>query len=340
MRRRDTLGDIGELAFLRRLLPRLRQNPRVLVGPGDDCAAVRGEARLLLTTDALVEGVHFEPGWLEPEEIGAKAVLVNLSDIAAMGGVPRFLLLSVGAPAATRRADLERLHRGAERAARRHGAAVVGGNLTAAERLFVSVTAVGAASRPLLRSGARPGDAIFVTGTLGDAALAVDLLRRFGGRLREGGARLPGTAAARRALLSRFVLPAPRLDVARRLAAAGVVGAMIDVSDGLVTDLGHLCESSGTGAVVDAAALPRSSAYEALAGTDPGPALRGGEDYELLFTVPPARLRRFEALRRGQGGRITRIGEVVARPRGVRVRESGGRIRKPARPGFEHFRCR
>ena len=334
MRRRHSLADVGEFGFLRRLLPSLEQTARVLVGPGDDCAVTRGDPKLLLTTDALVEGIHFERSWLTPRQIGAKAVLVNLSDIAAMGGVPRFVLLSLCVPPGFASTDLARLHRGAARAAGRAGAAIVGGNLSAAERLFVSVTVVGAVSRPALRGGARPGDRLFVTGTLGDAAAAVALLRSFGARPRGGREIL----TARRFLLRRFAAPTPRLATGRRLAEAGVVSAMIDVSDGLLRDLGHICENSGVGAIVDEDALPVSAAYRRIVGADAGAALHGGEDYELLFSVPPSRLARFERLRRLLPDPVRPIGEIVARPRSVRVRDRGGRARRPADPGFEHFR--
>jgi len=332
MRRRIRGGGLSEFAFLRDLLPTLPQSGRVRVGPGDDCAVVRGDRSLLLTTDALVEGVHFQRTWLSARQIGAKAILVNLSDIAAMGGTPRFALLSVGVPADLGRAELSQLHRGAAAAARRAGVSIVGGNLSSSDRLFVSVALIGAGDRPLLRRGARAGDAVFVTGTLGDAAAAVDWLRTAGqppsGR----------DAAGRdlRFLVRRFAAPTPRLAVGRRLAQARLASAMVDVSDGVVQDLGHLCERSGVGALLDLERLPRSPAYRRLLGDDLDAAARGGEDYELLFTVPRARLARLVAL--DLGCRVTRVGEVVARPAGVRVRDADGRVRRPGRGGFEHFR--
>jgi len=333
MRVRHSLADVGEFGFLRRLLPSLKRGRGVLVGPGDDCAVVTTGKRILLTTDALVEGVHFERGWLSPEEIGAKAVLVNLSDVAAMGGRPRFLLLSLGVPGSISRTDLERLHRGAERAARRAGAAIVGGNLSAAERLFVSVVVVGEVDKPILRRGARPGDRVYVSGTLGDAAAAVAWLANAGGSRR---------AAPRRRdlsfLLRRFAAPTPRLESGRRLAAAGVVSAMIDVSDGLVQDLGHICAASRVGAVVREDEVPRSAAYDAVIGADATLSLRGGEDYELLFTVPRAKQARFERLRPRLPDRITLVGEITAGTGSVRVRDRSGRTRRLQSGGFQHFR--
>jgi thiamine-monophosphate kinase len=138
--------------------------------------------------------------------------------------------------------------------------------------------------------------------------------------------------------LQRFAAPEPRLATARSLARAGVVSAMIDVSDGVVQDLGHICEASGCGAILIEADLPRSAAYEEVIGADVTLAASGGEDYELLFTVPPARLRAFERLRRRLPDATTLVGEIVAAPHGVRLRDAAGRLRRPRRGGFEHFR--
>lgn len=334
MRRKDSLAALGEFGFLRRLLPRLKQTRGVVLGPGDDCAVVRTRGDLLLTTDVLVEGVHFQRSWLTPAQIGAKAVLVNLSDVAAMGGRARYLLLSVGVPADFRRTDLDRLHRGAEAAARAAGAAIVGGNLSGAERLFVSVALVGEVRKAVTRGGAKAGDLLFVTGTLGDAAAAVELRETFAGR--------PLAAKGQRRrdigfLLQRFAAPTPRLRTGRILAEAGLVSSMIDVSDGLVQDLGHICRASGTGAVIVEEQVPRSPAYERVVGGDATLSLRGGEDYELLFSVPGKSLAAFERLSRRLPDPVRLVGEIVP-GRGVRVRGSDGRLRRPASGGFEHFR--
>lgn len=333
VRSKKSLAEIGEVGFLRRLLPSLRQTPGVIVGPGDDCAVVRSGAQTLLTTDALVEGVHFRRDWLTAEQIGAKSMLVNLSDIAAMGGRPRFALMSVSAPPSLRRDELWRLHRGAARAARAAGVAIVGGNLSAAEQLVVSVTLVGEARRPVLRRGAKPGDALFVTGTLGDAAAAVQMLE-LGLRRTERGRAARDDAF----VLRRFAAPTPRLETGRRLAETRLAAAMIDVSDGLVRDLGHICAASSVGAVVEPDRVPRSRAYDRLLGPDIAPALAGGEDYELLFTVRPAALKRLERLRPQLGAPIHRIGEIVA-GRGVRLRDARGKLHRAASAGgYEHFK--
>ncbi len=324
---RRSLAAVGEFGALRRLLPELGGGRGVIVGPGDDCAVVRGGERLLLTTDVLVEGVHFERSWQTATELGAKAVAVNLSDIAAMGGEPRYCLMSIGVPGSYPFADMRALHRGAQRAARGAGASFVGGNVSAAEKIFISIAVVGTApQRPALRRGARSGDFIFVTGTLGDAAAGLRLLR--------SGHR-QGSAA--RALVRRFIAPTPRLEAGRRLVKAGLVSSMIDISDGLVQDLGHVCESSGLGAVVLKTFMPLSAAYTRTIGDDPALALCGGEDYELLFTVPGAKVDRLRRLAPRLECGLRFIGQMVTRPLGVRIQERSGKLTTPRAGGHQHF---
>ena len=321
-----SIADVGEFGFLARLLPRLPRGGGVVVGPGQDCAVVRvGARRMVLTVDALVEDVHFRAGWSSPRQLGRKSFLVNASDVAAMGARPRFALVSVGAPPTYPARDLAALQSGIVAAAREVGASVVGGNLTRAERLFVSVTVVAdAPTRLITRQGAAVDDRVYVTGTLGDAAVGIRVLQ---GRMRAA----RGATAVRR-----YREPQPRLRAGRLLVGAGVVSAMIDVSDGLVQDLGHICEQSRVGAVVQSAAVPRSRAYRALMGDDDSLALRGGEDYELLFSVPPARVARLERLRARLGCPITHIGDIVAGRR-VRVRAASGALRAVRAGGYDHF---
>jgi thiamine-monophosphate kinase len=319
-----TIAETGEFAFLSTLLQRLPAGPGTIVGPGQDCAVIRcGRRPLLFTVDAVVEGVHFETGWLSPRQVGRKSLLVNASDIAAMGGRPRWCVVSLGVPLAYPTRHLVALQSGIVQAAGDVGAVVVGGNLARADRLFVSIALLGEAPRRIVtRQGARPGDRVYVTGTLGDAALAVHLLR--------SAQRVPAAA------LRRFREPSPRLQAGRLLAGAGLVSAMIDVSDGLVQDLGHICEESRVGAVIYAAGVPVSAALRASAGTGPL-ALHGGEDYELLCTVPERNVKRLQRARARLGCALTCIGTITA-GRSVRLVDPAGRPMALPDGGYDHFR--
>jgi thiamine-monophosphate kinase len=312
-------GEFELIALFTRALPRAGRG--IVVGPGDDAAVLRpppGED-LVATVDAVVAGVHFDDR-SAPADVGWKALAVNLSDLAAMGARPLAALVALGLPREIGTATLRGLARGLGACARRHRIAVVGGNVTRAPSLSVTVTALGAVpeGRAVLRAGARAGDLVAVTGTLGDAALGL----------------VPGAKAA---LARRQRRPTPR--VAAGLALAGHVRAAIDVSDGLVQDLGHLCAASGVGARIGAADLPLSPAYRRAARrlADPlGPALAGGEDYELVVAIPPALL----AAARAAAGRartpLTVIGRFV-RGEGVRVVGPRGE-RIPPPPGHDHLR--
>jgi thiamine-monophosphate kinase len=287
----------------------------VLVGPGDDAAVVRGGPTLLLTTDALVEGVHFRRAWLQPAALGRRAFAVNASDLAAMGGRPSFALLAVEAPGRLPVAVLDELVGGFAAAARRAGASLVGGNVAAGPRLALTVALVGEPGRRVVtRAGARPGDVLYVTGQVGAAGYAVARLR-----------------AGHRGRL---------VDVPDRLAAAARLAryahAMLDVSDGVVQDTGQLCRASGVAAEIDLERLPVAAACRrGLGGRAAAFAATAGEDYELLLAVPPRRVRALARLR--LGCRLTAIGRVLGgRPR-VRVLERGRPVRL-GRAGFDHFR--
>jgi thiamine-monophosphate kinase len=316
------LRDVGEhawLATLPRRLPRGSLAAGIVVGAGDDAAVVRARpGRLLLTTDALIEGVHFRSGWSSPRALGRRAFAVNASDIAAMGGRPRWALLAAEVPPATPVRELDAILAGFAAAARRDGARVVGGNLAAGRHLALTAALVGEArGRVVTRAGARAGDGVWVTGALGACGLAVR--RLIAGR----GGRLPD--------------PPSRVRAGERLAT--VASAMIDVSDGLAQDLGHLCRASGVGAVVDLARLPVAPACRrALGAAAPRFALAAGEDYELLVTVPRARERALVRLAPRLGCRLTRIGRITRAPRRVALIDGTDPRRSRARAGFDHFR--
>lgn len=318
------LQDVGEHAWLTRLTARLAAAPadrRVVVGPGDDTAVVRlGRRPVLLTTDALCEGVHFRIGWTTAAGLGRRAFAVNASDLAAMGGVPTLALLAIEAPGRTPAVYLDALVRGFATAARRHGARLVGGNLVAGPHLAITVTLLGEApGRVVTRRGARPGDGLYLTGTLGGAGLAVHHL-----------------AAGRR---TRWPLPPSRLRAGRVLAT--VAGAMIDVSDGLVQDLGHLCRASGVGAEIELARVPVAAACRRALGPRAAAfAVTAGEDYELLLAMPRRRVRALTRLMPRLACRLTRIGRVTAGPPAVRVLDAQRQVLRLERAGFDHFRRR
>ncbi len=313
----------GEFTFLRKLLARVPTGRGVVVGPGHDAARVRAGAKdWLLTVDSQVEGVHFQRAWLSLSALGRRSFRVAASDIAAMGGRARFVLVDCGVPERLPLASLQRIELGLVEEAQAWGAWVVGGNLHRSVELALSVTVVAEAPRRRVdRGAARPGELVAVTGNFGDAALCVHLLR----------SRRPCPPG----LLRRWQMP-PRLDrLGRMLVEGGLPSAMIDVSDGLVQDLQHVCEVSGVGAELNAASVPRSQAYRRLVGDDLTFALSGGEDYELLFTVPAKRLEAVRQLARREGVALTVIGRVV---RGHRVVvEQQGRELHLQRFGFDHF---
>ncbi len=318
-----------------RLIDRIRERtaqPRddVRLGIGDDAAllAVPAGMELAVAVDTMVEGVHFLPGQAA-FDLGWKSLAVNLSDLAAMGAEPAWALLALTLPtaqSAQARADfVDGFADGFAALAREHRVALVGGDTTGGP-LAMSVTVHGFVppGRALTRAGARPGDAVLVTGTLGDAVAALHLLRT-------------ETASGSDApLLARMHRPTPR--VAAGLALRGRAHACQDISDGLVADLGHICAASGVAAEIDADALPRSPALVARFGAAAARdfALDCGDDYELVFTAPEADVAGIvDALAR-LGCGATRIGRIVA-GEGVRVRDADGHWLEPAHRGWDHF---
>jgi len=254
----------GEFAFLERLRRALPEPPAGQVGVGDDAAVLDGG--LLFATDVLTEGVHFDLRWSTAADVGWKALAVNLSDVAAMGGVPRAAVCAV-VLAAGRKGEADELAAGLMAAAAELGCPLVGGDTTVGPGLTVSVAVIGdsPAGGAVLRSGARPGDHVFVTGPLGGSKAALAALRR---------GEEPDPVG-----LARLRRPVPRLVEGRTAAAAGA-RAMIDLSDGLSSDLAHICRASGVGARLEASAVPVGP------GATVEDALSGGDDYELCFTAP------------------------------------------------------
>lgn len=323
------LHDLGEFPFLRRLQARVPRDARVQLGIGDDCAAASLPGTTLLTTDTLVENVHFRREWTTFSLLGEKAFAVNASDISAMGGEPTFVLLSVSVPQDTEVEDLDAFFDGFLHAAEQSHTSLIGGNMSAAPCWMIAVTLLGHAPYGVItRSGARLGDDVYVTGTLGDAALGLRVLQQG-----KNGAHAEEAKA-------RFLRPTSRLEISRRLAAQQLVTAMIDVSDGFLQDLGHVCEASKVGAEIEGEHLPLSAGYRALVGErEWSLALTGGEDYELLFTAAEMHRGAIAAVAHTAQGTITRIGRITAHPQGIRVRASDGSVYAPTQPGYDHFRA-
>ena len=315
-----------------------RKAPGVRVGIGDDCAVLEPEAGrvLLATTDLLIEGVHFRRRWATPEDIGWKSLAVNVSDVASMGGRPRWALIALACPEGVGLDEGEAFYAGVQALAKEHDVVVVGGDTAASPQgWIVNITLLGdAAVKPIVRSTAKVGDAIAVTGTVGRSAAGLALL--------ESAAAPAGVAdAIRLDVTTAHLRPRPRIREGQWLAAAGGVTAMIDLSDGLATDLVHLCEESAVGARVELARLPVSPTVHAVAKALDRDALAwatgGGEDYELLLTCEPGAFERLASgLAAATGTRLTAVGEMTDAANGIRYLDAGGRA-VSVRAGFEHF---
>jgi len=334
-----TVAAIGERALIERLRRRVGRHPAwIALGIGDDAALIepgRGEVAVL-TTDSLIEDVHFRRRWSPAAAIGRRALAVNLSDLAAMGATPRACLLSLGLPVDLGVAEFDALVDGLVELADAAGAPLVGGNIARSPGpLVVDVTVQGSVRRrrALVRSGARPGDELYVTGALGGA--------RAGLRLLERGLDRAEASEAERRCLDRYERPEPRLRTGRSVSRQGAASAAIDLSDGLADGVRQMAEASRLGAAVDAAAVPIDpSVTEVAAAIDATPfelALAGGDDYELLFAVPPRKRRTFlAAVKRAGETSATRIGRLTA-DRALAI-EDAGASRPLGDAGFAHFR--
>lgn len=329
-----SVGAAGEAALLARIRARLPAPPAfVPVGVGDDAAVVAGErnAASVLTADAIVEGVHFDRSLVSAADVGHRALAVNLSDLAAMGATPRVALLSMGLPPDLPLDEFDAMVDGLLALAAAHRVALVGGNLSrTAGPLFLDVTAVGAVRprRVLLRSGAREGDALFVSGRLGAAAAGLAWLRR-------GDA--PGDDVEVADAVARYRRPEPRVRLGVLVGRSRAASACMDLSDGLGDAVSQLAAASGLGAEVEATALPVHPAVARL-GLDADAARRlalGSDDYELLLAVSRRRQRALLAAASRARVPLTRIG-VLRRAPGVVLREpDGGEAPWPV--GYAHF---
>jgi len=340
------IDDIGERELLRRLQARIPESPGVPVGVGDDTALVEVLSPALVTADSLVEGVHFRRESTPARLLGRKALAINLSDVAAMGGVGRHAIVSLCLPRELELAWVDSLYDGLLERAAESGVGIVGGNVARSPGpVVIDVTLIGESRGPLLRSGAEAGDLVVVTGQLGAAAEGLRLLEE-GARLDEEGqlAAVPAWAEplgeAAEACVWAQLDPRPPLVLAGSLAERGLAGAGMDLSDGLSSDLADMCRQSGVGALVDAAAVPVADAVlelERVRGGDAlSLALHGGEDYELLLAVDPGDFEPLEELARVWGVSVTPVGEFLEGRPDVRLTDGeGGRELLPG--GHDHF---
>lgn len=343
---RTPVGQFGERALLAHLGARVPTATGVVVGIGDDAAAVEIGPFALVTTDCLVERVHFRREAAPPRLLGRKALTVNLSDIAAMGGLARYATVSLGLPTEIEVGWVDSLYDGLLERAAEAGVALVGGNLSRVpDAITIDVTLLGDAGRLLLRNGARPGDRVVVTGALGAAAEGLRLLDD-GARLDDEGELFATgvwtetSADAVLACLRAQLDPRPPLALARSIGDRGLARAGMDISDGLSSDLPEICRQSGVGAVIDLVDLPvdaRAAGLERARGGDAlSLGLHGGEDYQLLLAVAPGDVEELGQLARVWGVEVTAIGDFVEGEPELRVRDGAGE--RPLAPGgHDHF---
>jgi thiamine-monophosphate kinase len=329
---KKTAGVAGEdalIARVRRALPS-RPGAELRAGIGDDAAVIRPARgqEWVVSSDAFIEDVHFLVGTQPGESVGYKALARATSDLAAMGARPRFFLLNLALPRERTGRWLDACLRGMATAARRFRMKLAGGDTARSRTIALNLTVLGevARGRAVLRSGARPGDRIFVTGKLGAAQLGLEIVLHG----------LAGQARWRK-LLAAHYYPEPPIALGQWLARCGLASAMMDLSDGLSTDLTRLYKASGVGARIQASQLPMVKVPHAfgLSGIDPPRlALHGGEDYQLLFTVPARSAGRVPARRDGVD--IVQIGEIV-RGRGIELATEGGKSTRVVPKGWDHF---
>ena len=312
-----------EKSLIDRIRRSSRRGPGIAIGIGDDCAVLRVPPRheLLVTTDFTLENVHFRRNWHPPEVVGWRCLTRGLSDIAAMGGEPRAAFLSLALDRNVAQKWVNRFMSGLLEAAKEFRVILAGGDTAESDGgIQADIVLVGSVPRgtAIPRSGARPGDAIYVTGELGGSAAALEELRK--GKVRASD-------------FARHFHPTARVQVGQWLRGRGFASAMIDTSDGFSTDIAHICEESGVGAVVEAAAIPRARVGRPLRPVSLDLALHGGEDYELLFTSAvriPAKV---------AGVPVTRVGRITSK-RGMMLVGEDQRLRKLAAHGWQHFQPR
>jgi len=336
------VADLTERELVARIQQRLAPAPGwLLVGIGDDAAVVEPERNRVevLTVDAIVEGIHFDRAFVPPDAIGHRALAVNLSDLAAMGAAPRLCLLSMALPSALPLADFDAIVSGFCTVAGRYNLHVAGGNLTRSPGpLMIDVTVAGTCKRrqALTRGGARPGDELYVSGTIGAAAAGLVIAQALGSAGTETN---QGRGTSESRCLDRYLRPEPRVRLGMHLGRNRAASACMDLSDGLADGLRRIAEASGVGLIIDANALPidpgARACFEARGQDAVTSALTGGDDYELLVAVRPRTGRRLAAAIARGGAPLTRIGACTA-DRALLLQRDGGA--SPVPQGYTHFR--
>ena len=325
------IGEFGLINQIRRWMT--PSDPALLQGIGDDVAVIEMRGKVLLvTTDILIEGIHFDRPWIDPYRLGKKALMVNLSDIAAMGGVPKYFLISLGLPKNLSLSFISLFYRGLKEGTKRFQVDLIGGDTSLSQKIVINICFLGEGKRGelLFRRGAKVENDLFVSGTLGNAALGLKILQKEGFMGRPKG------------LIEKHLSPSPRIELGQALARHRLATAMIDVSDGLLIDTTHLLEESGVGARIWEDRIPLSRSYRKWIHSYSKDfyqvALTGGEDYELLFTASPEKKKKMATLALSSKIPITWIGEILPQKEGFHIIRRDGKQYSPGRLGFEHFK--
>ena len=335
------IKELGEFGLIKRLAEQFStSHPRVIKGIGDDASVTIQDdsTYLLCTTDTLVEDIHFSLKYTPSYNLGRKAVSISLSDIAAMGGTPTFLLTSIILPPTTSLDFVNLLYKGIKERAEEFGVTLIGGNTTSSpDKIIISTTMLGEVPKNhvILRKGASVGDNIYITGSVGGSALGMKIWK-------EKGDNIITDPFLKDAMLT-HIDPCPRVREGRKIAEKKVATSMIDISDGLISDLRHIAEQSMVGAKVWAKKIPIPTGLKRWLLDHPQDitlALGGGEDYELLFTASKKKGNEIDALSKELDIPITPIGEIVPKEHGVTVLDEEDKVLKLKREGFEHFKDR
>jgi len=330
------IKDLGEFGLIHHLSSRLKfRASDSILGIGDDCAVypVKSGMKEVISTDALVEDIHFKLSTTTPEALGRKALSVSLSDIAAMGGTPKRVLVTLGLPKKISVSFLDKLYSGFNEICNQFKVELAGGDTVSSPKcFFINVAVIGEAKRVFTRKGAKPGDLIFVTGTLGDSSLGLQLLSKKKSARKD-----------HKFLIKRHLDPTARVQEAGSLARSKLnITSMIDISDGLVQDLYHICKASKVGARIYQDRLPQSPEFARTCSKNLIPPLplllNGGEDYELLFTLPPDGVKNLNRQFLKAKVLVTQVGEIGLKPRKVLLELRDGTTKTlPESEGFNHF---